>query len=194
MGKSHIQYSHKLFQPDSESEKFDISFSTNNEDGMLIWKSQRDLVGNGDDLVLLQIKHGKVHLEYELGGGRLSLMISPINNNFLMASGPIELTLGQSVTDNLVHKVTISRDKTSINMSLDESFHTSKRITGPLKILNTVGDIFLGGGGLVDVATLTGGRAIRTFSGCVHSLGVSDTRVDLQLDHLASSNIINCQE
>lgn len=77
MGKSHIQYFHKLFQPDSESEKFDISFSTNKEDGMLLWKSQKGLVGNGDDLVLLQIKHGMVYLEYELGGGMLSLMIFP---------------------------------------------------------------------------------------------------------------------
>ena len=77
MGKSHIQFSHKLFQLDSESEKFDISFSTNKEDGMLLWKSQRGLVGNGDDLVLLQIKHGKIYLEYELGGGMLSLMIFP---------------------------------------------------------------------------------------------------------------------
>ena len=37
---------------------------------MLFWKSQKTLVGNGDDLVLLQIKHGKVDLEYELGGGQ----------------------------------------------------------------------------------------------------------------------------
>ena len=68
-GNSYIKYSHTLFQPDSEAEKIDISFSTTKEDGMLLWKSQKDSVGNGDDLVLLQIKHGKVYLEYELGGG-----------------------------------------------------------------------------------------------------------------------------
>ena len=90
--------------------------------------------------------------------------------------------------------MTISRDKTSINMSLDESFHTFKEVSGPLKILNTVGDVFLGGGGLVDVATLTGGRAIYSFTGCVHSLVISETRVDLQREHLTSGNIINCQD
>ena len=104
------------------------------------------------------------------------------------------MTLGQSVTDNLVHKVTISRDKTSLNMSLDESFHISKEVTGPLKVLNTFGDIFLGGGGLVGVATLTGGRALDPFTGCVHSLRVGDRRVDLQRDLLSSSNIVNCPE
>ena len=69
-GNSHIEYSHNLFQTNSESEKIDISFSTTKDDGMLLWKSQKELVGNGDDLVLLQIKHGKVYLEYELGGGK----------------------------------------------------------------------------------------------------------------------------
>ena len=79
-------------------------------------------------------------------------------------------------------------------MSLDESFHTSKEITGPLRVLNTAGDVILGGGGLVDTATLTGGRAILPFTGCVHSLRVGVISVDLQRDHLVSSNIINCQE
>ena len=74
-GNSYIKYSHTLFQPDSESEKIDISFSTTKKDGMLLWKSQKDSVGNGDDLVLLQIKHGKVYLEYELGGGKIQFFI-----------------------------------------------------------------------------------------------------------------------
>ena len=79
-------------------------------------------------------------------------------------------------------------------MSLDESFHISKELTGPLKVLNTVGDIFLGGGGIVDVATLTGGRALYSFTGCVHSLSLGDKRVDLQRDQISSSNIVNCPE
>mgnify|MGYP001283547498 FL=1 len=74
-GNSHIEYPHNLFQTNSESEKIDISFSTTKDDGMLLWKSQKELVGNGDDLVLLQVKHGKVYLEYELGGGKFPFVI-----------------------------------------------------------------------------------------------------------------------
>ena len=58
-----------LFKINSESESIDISFSTTKDNGMLLWKSQNDLVGNGDDLIILQIKDGNIHLEYELGGG-----------------------------------------------------------------------------------------------------------------------------
>ena len=68
-GKSHIMFPHDLFKINSESESMDISFSTTKDNGMLLWKSQNDLVGNGDDLIILQIKDGNIHLEYELGGG-----------------------------------------------------------------------------------------------------------------------------
>ena len=82
-GNSHIEYSHNLFQTNSESEKIDISFSTTKDDGMLLWKSQKELVGNGDDLVLLQIKHGKVYLEYELGGGKFTFVILLMTRTFV---------------------------------------------------------------------------------------------------------------
>ena len=62
-------FPHDLFNINSESESMDISFSTTKDNGMLLWKSQNDLVGNGDDLIILQIKDGNIHLEYELGGG-----------------------------------------------------------------------------------------------------------------------------
>ena len=62
-------FPHDLFKINSESESIDISFSTTKDNGMLLWKSQNDLVGNGDDLIILQIKDGNIHLEYELGGG-----------------------------------------------------------------------------------------------------------------------------
>ena len=62
-------FPHDLFKINSESESMDISFSTTKDNGMLLWKSQNDLVGNGDDLIILQIKDGNIHLEYELGGG-----------------------------------------------------------------------------------------------------------------------------
>ena len=68
-GSSYLEVSSSLLPKSSRFENINISFSTIEENGLLMWKSQEDPVGNGDDFFLLQIKQGNPVLEYELGGG-----------------------------------------------------------------------------------------------------------------------------
>ena len=79
-------------------------------------------------------------------------------------------------------------------MSLDETYLVTEPVPGSLTVLNTGGNIYLGGGGLVDVATLTGARSASTFIGCIHSLSINDKLVNFQTESVSSSNIYNCDE
>ena len=58
-------------------ENINITFSATEENGLLMWKSQEDTVGNGDDFILVHIKDGRPALEYELGGGFYLFKRSP---------------------------------------------------------------------------------------------------------------------
>ena len=68
-GQSHIQIRGTLLAPNSRNENINVTFSTSESAGLLIWKSQKDIVGNGDDFILLEIENGQPKLTYELGGG-----------------------------------------------------------------------------------------------------------------------------
>ena len=98
------------------------------------------------------------------------------------------------MTDGFVHKISIHRNRTQITMSLDETHLVTESVPGSLTILNTAGNIHLGGGGPADVATLTGARSSSTFIGCIYSLNINDDFVDFHLDSVSSSNIYNCEE
>ena len=47
----------------------EIEFVTTDSNCLMLWKSQEDIVGNGDDFVLIYIEDGFPGLQYELGGG-----------------------------------------------------------------------------------------------------------------------------
>ena len=73
-GSSHLEITSSLLPKSSRFENINITFSTTEENGLLMWKSQEDPVGNGDDFILLQIHDGNPVLEYELGGGLRNIL------------------------------------------------------------------------------------------------------------------------
>ena len=79
-------------------------------------------------------------------------------------------------------------------MSLDETYLVTETVPGSLTVLNTVGNIYLGGGGPVDVATLTGARSASTFIGCIYNLSINNKLVNFHTETINSSNICNCEE
>ena len=93
-----------------------------------------------------------------------------------------------------MHKISIARNQTQISLSLDETYLVTETVAGSLTVLNTGGHIYLGGGGPLDVATLTGARSDSTFIGCIYNLSINDKLVNFLTDSVASSNIDNCEE
>ena len=59
-------------------------------------------------------------------------------------------------------------------------------------MLNTGGDIFVGGG--PDPSLLTGGRWSEGFKGCVHTLTFGEKDVNFNLDSIKTSNVLPCTE
>ena len=76
----------------------------------------------------------------------------------ILIKGPTKIELPHRVNDNRIHTLTISRSSRNISLVLDDTHHGNIYVNGALTILNTVGNVFLGGGGDVDVETLTGAR------------------------------------
>ena len=63
---------------------------------------------------------------------------------------------------------------------------------GLLQMLNTAGNIYLGGG--PDPYQLTGARWEHGFRGCVHSLSFQGKDVNFKEDRVSSANILPCDE
>ena len=85
-GKSHLELDGKLLPRNSMEESVEISFSTQDENGLLLWKSQRESLGLGtsDDYLIISLRKGRPRVEYELGGGQLALGM--VSFNYLIQS------------------------------------------------------------------------------------------------------------
>ena len=57
-------------------------------------------------------------------------------------------------------------------------------------MLNTAGNIFLGGGPAPGL--LTGGRWSAGFQGCLHSLALNGKDVDFKTDTIRTANVLPC--
>ena len=78
----------------SRDETVELTFNTEADSGLLLWKSQQDSGVTSDDYLLISLREGRPHVEYELGGG------------------PLSLSLPQRVNDDLPHKLFLVRTGT----------------------------------------------------------------------------------
>ena len=123
----------------------------------------------------MALRDGLPILEYELG------------------DGPTTVSLTKLANDDIVHKITVEWEGKSAVLILDDVHRMEGKSPGALQMLNTRGNIFLGGGP-GDVTTLTGGRFNTALTGCFHSLSVENKEIDFAKDAVTASNILPCSE
>ena len=76
---------------------------------------------------------------------------------------------------------------------MDDVHRKEGKSPGALQMLNTRGNIFLGGGP-EGVTSLTGGRFSTALTGCFHTLSFEQKKIDFESDSLSSANILPCSE
>ena len=159
----------------SRDETVELTFNTGEDSGLLLWKSQKDSGETSDDYLLISLREGRPHVEYELGGG------------------PLTVSLPHQVNDDLPHKLSLVRTGRHVSLTLDDQHQQNQTSTGSYQVFNTEGNIFVGGGGPRPVTQLTSGKSVRTFVGCVHSLVINNKDLSFR-NHKQSSNLIPCRE
>ena len=176
-GESHLELDGKIFPRNSKDEKLELTFSTLEESGLLVWKGQKETDGEvtSEDYMMISLRGGRPHVEYDLGGGQMTV------------------SLGQKVNDDLPHTLSIARSGRHVSLGLDGLHQQNETSTGSYQVFNTEGNIFVGGGGPRPVTELTRSRFSKTFVGCVHSLVINNRATDFN-NHVQASNLVPCQE
>jgi len=176
-GSGYLELSKTLLPHASamDPESFSFTFSTLISDALLIWQGQDELMGNGGDFIAVALRDGFPILEYELG------------------DGPVSINIGEVANDDIVHKITIEREGKAATLIFDDIHRAEGKSQGALQMLNTRGNIFLGGGP-GDVSTMTGGRFTTSLTGCFHSLSLANIVINFEKDAVTSSNIVPCSE
>ena len=176
-GSGYLELSKTLLPHASamDPESFSFTFSTLISDALLIWQGQDELMGNGGDFIAVALRDGFPILEYELG------------------DGPVSINIGEVANDDSVHKITIEREGKAATLIFDDIHRAEGKSQGALQMLNTRGNIFLGGGP-GDVSTMTGGRFTTSLTGCFHSLSLANIVINFEKDAVTSSNIVPCSE
>ena len=80
-GESHQELDRKISLRNSKDEKLELTFSTLKETGLLVWKGQKDT--DGEDYMMISLRGGWSHIEYDLGGGQMTCSLGQkVNEDF----------------------------------------------------------------------------------------------------------------
>jgi len=156
------------------SEVFIIEFSTSDANGLLFWNGQKpETAGHGQDYIALSVVNGRLEFSYELG------------------SGPAQITTAKRVDDGFRHRVVAKRTTRQGSLELDGVQENGLSPQGNHQMLNTKGNIYIGG--LPNADWMTAGRYTSNFKGCIHSVQIQDSGV-LNFNRAAVSaiNVVPC--
>ncbi|CAG0883138.1 unnamed protein product [Darwinula stevensoni] len=151
-----------------------IKFSTKS-DGVLLWHGQKpEEDGVGKDFITLAVRNGYLSLLYELGSGEANITWS-----------------NERVDDGESHLVVVQRTGRDGSLSVDRGAEVYGESQGNLQMLNTDGNIFLGG--VPNLKQMTGGRFSGNFVGCIHSLEIQDKELNLGKASLQGAGVEPCE-
>ncbi|XP_043237332.1 basement membrane-specific heparan sulfate proteoglycan core protein-like isoform X3 [Amphibalanus amphitrite] len=160
-------------QSNSQPETVNITFSTLEEDGLLFFHGQTARErGAGQDYIAIAVRAGRPELSFELG------------------SGPLRITLPQRVADGRQHTLVARRTGRQGELLLDDTYSESGETPGYLTMMNTNGNIYIGG--LPDFELMTDGRFAMGLVGCVHQLSIQGDPVDFTTDLQGGANVSPC--
>ena len=63
-GESHLELDGKIFPRNSKDEKLELTFSTLEESGLLVWKGQKETDGEAtsEDYMMISLREGRPHV------------------------------------------------------------------------------------------------------------------------------------
>ncbi|ELU12611.1 hypothetical protein CAPTEDRAFT_90339, partial [Capitella teleta] len=143
--------------------------------GVLFWHGQgSEESGKGKDYLALVINDGRVTFTYELG------------------SGPANITTPVKVNDGRSHTIVARRSGKYGSLEVDGFSFVEGESSGNLQMLNTKGNIYMGG--LPDADLMTNGRFTSDFIGCIMDIFIQDTGpLDLGKEVISGSNVRRCE-
>nr|CAD7392246.1 unnamed protein product [Timema cristinae] len=159
----------------TENEIINIEFSTTDQNGLIFWHGQApETDGKGQDYLALAVVDGFLEFSYELGSGPAQIQINNVR-----------------VDDGKRHQVVLKRQASDGSINLDSNYTEFGESGGILKMLNTRGNIYIGGVPNFDL--MTAGRYLEGFAGCIHSLQIqSSGDINLRESALSAVNALPC--
>ncbi|XP_061114862.1 basement membrane-specific heparan sulfate proteoglycan core protein-like isoform X3 [Conger conger] len=176
-------------------ETIELEIRTTTSEGLILWQgvessgtfrklhaSKKELgeEGKGKDFISLGLQSGQLVFSYQLG------------------SGEAEIIFEEPINDGKWHKVTAVRTGKLGYVQVDGGPISRGHSQGKSVMVNTKGNVFLGGA--PDMAALTGGKFSSGMTGCVKNLALTNTRpgeqparpIDLQAHAQEGINVERC--
>ncbi|XP_015241296.1 PREDICTED: basement membrane-specific heparan sulfate proteoglycan core protein isoform X8 [Cyprinodon variegatus] len=158
-------------------ETIEMEINTSSSEGLILWqgvetKGARNLRkvhaikkvpgenGRGKDFISLGLEDGHLVFSYQLGSGE----------------GRIRST--KAIHDGKWHKITAVRDGKNGSVRIDGGETQHGKSKGESLMVNTKGNIYLGGA--PDMAAMTGGKFSTGITGCIRNLTLTNTRPEAQ--------------
>ncbi|XP_066527292.1 basement membrane-specific heparan sulfate proteoglycan core protein [Hoplias malabaricus] len=195
---------------DPESpETIELEIKTDSPDGLILWQgvepaaalSLRKLYANKKVAALRKLPHnqeqgdqgkGKDFISLGLQNGRLVF-------SYQLGSGEAQILSREQVNDGHWHKITAVRTGKQGYIQVDGGSARHGQSQGRSIMVNTKGNIYLGGA--PDMSMLTGGKFSSGITGCVKNLSLMNARpgdqaaspIDLQVHAEEGVNVRRCE-
>ncbi|KAL2104346.1 hypothetical protein ACEWY4_001214 [Coilia grayii] len=162
-------------------ETIELEIHTTSGEGLILWQGvELGDEGKGQDFISLGLQNGHVVFNYQLG------------------SGEAEITSKEPVNDGNWHKITAVRTGKQGYIQIDGGARTRGQSQGKSIMVNTKGNIYLGGA--PDMTALTGGKFSSGVTGCVRNLSLINARpgehkhtpIDLRVHAEDGVNVERC--
>ncbi|GFR30669.1 pikachurin, partial [Trichonephila clavata] len=140
----------------TKDEVVSFSFTTTSLEGLLLFHGQKpDTDGKGQDYLAAAIIDGFLEFSYEL------------------SSGPAQIKSPVKVNDGKVHSIVLKRTGRHGSLELDGIHQEFGESKGILQMLNTDGDIYIGG--VPNHQLMTAGKYPQGLIGCLWNLQIDDS-------------------
>ncbi|XP_035236655.1 basement membrane-specific heparan sulfate proteoglycan core protein-like isoform X3 [Anguilla anguilla] len=176
-------------------ETIELEIRTTTSEGLILWQgvepsgafrklhaSKKELgeEGKGKDFISLGLQSGHLVFSYQLG------------------SGEAEIISEEPINDGKWHQITAVRTGKQGYVQIDGGVISRGQSQGRSIMVNTKGNVFLGGA--PDMTALTGGKFSSGITGCVRNLALMNARpgeqqappIDLQAHAQEGSNVERC--
>ncbi|XP_051735859.1 basement membrane-specific heparan sulfate proteoglycan core protein isoform X14 [Ctenopharyngodon idella] len=166
--------------PDSP-ETIELEINTVSTDGLILWQGvELGHQGKGKDFISLGLQNGHLVFSYQLGSGEAQILSK------------------EPVNDGEWHLITAVRTGKQGYLQIDGGSVQRGQSQGKSIMVNTKGNIYLGGA--PDMKALTGGKYSSGITGCVKNLSLMNARpgeqparpIDLQVHAEEGINVERC--
>uniref|UniRef100_A0A8C2AGW3 Cell adhesion molecule-related/down-regulated by oncogenes n=1 Tax=Cyprinus carpio TaxID=7962 RepID=A0A8C2AGW3_CYPCA len=141
--------------PDSP-ETIELEINTVSKDGLILWQGVVCFQGKGKDFISIGLQNGHIVFSYQLG------------------SGEAQIHSREPVNDGRWHMITAVRTGKQGFLQIDGGSVQHGQSQGKSIMVNTKGNIYLGGA--PDMKALTGGKYSSGITGCVKNLSLMNAR------------------